>query len=284
VPVFSNQEYDSWYNAFLPVEIDYSVHTPADGRLEKLVFDISTVCNLGCSYCFAGQGHYERDSPWGAPQLTPEMAGAIVRKVTENCSLVESVKFFGGEPLMNPAAIAQVCGSFRDALEGGRITRLPKYNVVTNGTFLNENIARILYENNIRMTISVDGPKEIHDRERKYHSGRGSFDIVVKNIRRTAEYQLNLDIVECAYNVNHASAGYSLLDVHKYLHDLVGQFCKIIVLHPLDQPSLDAIEGGPGKSRYVIGMRENARELYEYLFLEELRDQSCLRHRKMMKI
>ncbi len=55
--------------------------------------------------------------------------------------------------------------------------------MTTNATLLTEEIARYIVENNLSLLISLDGPKEIHDRNRRFASnGEGTFDAVISKI------------------------------------------------------------------------------------------------------
>jgi len=56
------------------------------------------------------------------------------------------------------------------------------YSVTTNGTLLDVERIRFLVQNRFGITISLDGPKEIHDQNRVFGGGKGSFDIVLRNL------------------------------------------------------------------------------------------------------
>ena len=62
--------------------------------------------------------------------------------------------------------------------------------LTTNGTLLNDEAIHFLVEHNFVVTISLDGPKEVHDRYRVFRSEEyperrcGSYDIVMNNIQR----------------------------------------------------------------------------------------------------
>lgn len=58
------------------------------------------------------------------------------------------------------------------------ITKVPNYTRVTNGVFIDEKMAKIIAKHNIRLTISIDGPSEIHDILRLDKNGNGTFERV----------------------------------------------------------------------------------------------------------
>ena len=57
-----------------------------------------------------------------------------------------------------------------------------KFSVTTNGTLFNERIIRLLKKYPFNVLISLDGPKEIHDKNRVFANGKGSYDVLMKNL------------------------------------------------------------------------------------------------------
>jgi uncharacterized protein len=54
--------------------------------------------------------------------------------------------------------------------------------MTTNGTLLTTEIIRFLQDHNISLIISLDGPKEINDKNRVFANGLGTFETVMKQI------------------------------------------------------------------------------------------------------
>src|SRR5262249_12575320 len=61
--------------------------------------------------------------------------------------------------------------------------RTVEYSLTTNATLLTEEIADFLAEHRFGVTVSIDGDKELHDRMRVFHSGRGSYDVIAPKIK-----------------------------------------------------------------------------------------------------
>lgn len=62
------------------------------------------------------------------------------------------------------------------------------YNITSNATILNEKHVAYFDENDVALTISLDGPKDIHNRNRKFAvSGKGTFDVIVEKIKMIKE-------------------------------------------------------------------------------------------------
>jgi uncharacterized protein len=91
-----------------------------------------------------------------------------------------SVTLFGGEPLLRFPLIRTAVGEARRmaTARGKEIS----FSITTNGTLLTREIAGFLKENGISVCLSIDGPREIHDRNRPYASGRGSYEDVARGL------------------------------------------------------------------------------------------------------
>ena len=61
----------------------------------------------------------------------------------------------------------------------------------TNGTLLNDEWCRFLKRNNFMVGISLDGPKEIHDRYRRDRKGQGTFEQVMHGLRLLQKHRWN---------------------------------------------------------------------------------------------
>jgi uncharacterized protein len=91
-----------------------------------------------------------------------------------------NISFYGGEPLLNFKLIKQCVEYVRRLQDKREIT----FTITTNGTLLKNEIIDYLAQNKIGLAISLDGPKEVHDRYRIFPDGRGSFDLIMKNVSK----------------------------------------------------------------------------------------------------
>jgi uncharacterized protein len=57
------------------------------------------------------------------------------------------------------------------------------FSLTTNATLLRPDIIEFLAENEIGVTISMDGPEELQNRFRVFHNGTGSYDVVAPKIK-----------------------------------------------------------------------------------------------------
>ncbi len=151
---------------------------PADVPLTTLVLEVAQDCNLRCTYCYADAGTYG-----GVPcLLPPETARRAVRYLLDNSGDREQVTliFFGGEPLLNmPAVKAATSEAVAYGRELGKEVRL---SLTTNGTLLDPNIVSFLHAHRVSVAVSMDGPRDVHDRNRPDVKGNGSYDEIVSRL------------------------------------------------------------------------------------------------------
>jgi uncharacterized protein len=90
--------------------------------------------------------------------------------------------FFGGETLLNFKVLQSTLVYARQrAAETGKHV---EFSLTTNGTLLRPEIIEWLAENDVAVTISIDGPRELQDRFRVFHNGRGSYDVMAPKVKQ----------------------------------------------------------------------------------------------------
>jgi len=201
---------------------DETTATPSAGVLPKLAINVANDCNLACSYCYANEGLY--GSSRG--MLKPEDASAFAERFSSTYTAIDRVQFMGGEPTMNLTAMSIVAETFDRAVGEGRLPRPPKYQIVTNGLKFSRDFLAFCVRYGVDLTISLDGPPEIHDAGRPRKNGRGSYELV----RRSIEAALDAGVAigfEPTFSRAHLRAGMSLSDLCQWFFD---EF-RVPVLH-----------------------------------------------------
>ncbi len=144
--------------------------------IRNLELHVAHSCNLGCQYCFAGQGAY------GLKQtlMSDEVAFQAVDMLVEGSKSSEplGIVFFGGEPLMNRALIRKTITHAKEH----HSNRSFQYSVTTNGTLIDEEVVTLFKENNFTVVVSMDGVGGTQDTLRPYKNGRGSSADIVRNV------------------------------------------------------------------------------------------------------
>jgi uncharacterized protein len=159
---------------------------PSEIPLGTLVLEVAQACNLRCTYCYAGGGSY------GAPSrlMQPEVARRAARFLVESSGERKRVTLvlFGGEPLLNlPAMQAAVIEAQAAASAAGKELAV---SLTTNGTRFTPPVVEFLRAHRIALTVSIDGPPQIHDANRRYAGGGGTYDDVVAGLEVLRAHRL----------------------------------------------------------------------------------------------
>lgn len=147
-----------------------------EGSLSSIVLQITQVCNLNCSYCPFAQGNYY-GRKHSEKQMTKEIATKAIDFLVQHATSSKkiSVGFYGGEPLVNFETVKYVIDYIINKYPHKEFT----YFMTTNATLLDDEKIKFLKKYNFNLTISLDGPKEIHDKNRQSFSQESSFDKVM---------------------------------------------------------------------------------------------------------
>jgi uncharacterized protein len=172
--------------------------------LDRLVLNVSNDCNLRCAYCYAGGGAY------GGPRrlMTPKTARSALDLFLRAFRRIHRIQFFGGEPLLNVEVVEYVARLLEERRDAGTLADPPRLGLVTNGTLDPDAFVRLSRRFGVGVTVSVDGPCEVHDRLR----GEGTFDKVRAFTSRLSEAGVEFGI-EGTYTALHAQMGIRLVDL-----------------------------------------------------------------------
>ncbi len=168
------------------VDIDEEVVKKRITSVPLLTFEITQNCNLRCKYCVYN-GHYINERKFSPLNMDSETAKKgldyLFPFIRERKKKTFFLGFYGGEPLLNIDTIKKIVAYGKKLFTGWNLG----FNMTTNLTLLDEAILDFLIENNFLLLVSLDGGKENHDAKRVFADGRGTFDIVIKNLEKIAD-------------------------------------------------------------------------------------------------
>lgn len=154
-----------------------------DGSIEMITLQITQQCNLRCKYCPYSGSYYNRI------HSNASMDASIAKKAIDFYirhsydKKVLNIGFYGGEPLIQYDLMKELVEYSYQQGEGKEVN----FHMTTNATLLDQERIRFLAENKFKLTISLDGPRELHDKNRESVNGKGSFDQVIRNVRKIQE-------------------------------------------------------------------------------------------------
>lgn len=146
-------------------------------NLGELHIEMTAVCNLSCSYCYAEVLPPHRNFalfPIDLYRRTIELVATHSRKPH-----IEII-FHGGEPLLQSAEwYDEACSAASEILRTAGKT--VEFGIQSNLVVLRDAHLDVFMRHGVKVGTSLDGPQEIHD------AVRGKFGATVRNMRRLME-------------------------------------------------------------------------------------------------
>lgn len=189
----------------------------------NLVMNVSHNCNLRCKYCFASTGNYNGARDLMSQEMADKTLYWFVNQAKE--TKVLNLNLFGGEPLTNIPLVKYVVAKCKD-LEKEYDKKI-YITISTNGTILNDELLKLIKDNDIGLQISIDGDKEIHDKNRPAANGKSSYDMLASNVKTL------LSEVDNAGLIPRATVAKGVTDVTRIVnHMLNDMHFKCVALTP----------------------------------------------------
>ena len=198
--------------------------------IDRLTLNVSNTCNMACRYCYANKGVYYSTGLY----MNQVTALNAVNFASKTFSRINYVDFFGGEPTLNLPIIEMICNYINFLYDRGILSILPKFGLTTNCFNVSAHLLRLLSEYNFNITISLDGPKEIHDLLRITKDNRGTYDNIVENIKKITSIGIVPEF-ECTYTNEHYRRGFSLTELMDFFYDTFEchvLHCPIVIANP----------------------------------------------------
>ena len=143
-----------------------------------MVKPAGSLCNLDCSYCY----YLDKAKIYGGrePRMSLEMLETFVREYIQANDVPEvQFNWHGGEPLVLGLDFYRKALEFEKKYADGKKIH---NTIQTNGVLLNQDWCTFLRDNEFLVGVSIDGPRDIHDRYRKDRGGASVFDKVIRGI------------------------------------------------------------------------------------------------------
>jgi uncharacterized protein len=153
--------------------------TVEDGADLAINVNLTNICNLACTYCFADGGDYGRITNAMGADSVEWIFDFIAKHVTPSRRV--RLEFFGGEPLANFATMRDICE--RSIAFAAEYDVEFVYRVSTNLTLLPKEAVDLFTAHRFIVSVSLDGGRAVQDANRPSKNGRGSFDRIIANVR-----------------------------------------------------------------------------------------------------
>ncbi|MBE2163671.1 radical SAM protein [Acinetobacter oleivorans] len=168
--------------------IPYNIYYSNRNKIKTVILQATPFCNIDCSYCYLDN----RNSKI-------KMSDSKILEFIENLLNYEmlaseiDIIWHCGEPLILGADYYNNIITLISEILKNKIK--VTYQIQTNGTLLNESWINVLTSKKIFFGISLDGPKEIHDKYRKDRKGNGTFDNVISGLKILKETNTQFSVI-----------------------------------------------------------------------------------------
>lgn len=149
-----------------------------DSKRISIFLSLTPSCNLNCVYCYQdARKDLDECNQFLMPDKWSEIMGYLQKTVKDRQIESLTIFLFGGEPMLKSSILEGYIKELR-TLDTRVILVL-----ITNGTLFNEDNIEFYCKNIDSIQITIDGMKDTHDKMKPYKDGRGSFDIILENIK-----------------------------------------------------------------------------------------------------
>lgn len=191
---------------------------------------VGPACNLNCEYCF----YLEKQALFGPGEqyrMPDEVLSAFISNyVTSQPTPVVEFVWQGGEPTLLGIDFYRRVVELQKPFVG---TRTITNSLQTNGTLLTDDWCAFLRKNKFMVGISIDGPKEVHDRHRRDREGTGTFDRAVRGLRLLQKHKVEYNVLASVAR----ETARQPLEVYRFLRD---QEVEFIQFAPIVERKADA--------------------------------------------
>lgn len=184
---------------------------PENPPLNTLDLQVSHICNLDCKYCYAEGGNFGVKDILMSAETARKSIDFFVDRTDGSETLC--VSFDGGEPLVNMPVmreVARYCKERETVLD-----RKFHFNIGTNATIVNDEIADFFAQYNLNPQVSIDGDKSVQDLLRPYKNGESSYQTMMEGIKMLKERGIKI-----AVRITITPRNLQLSETVKQLHEL----------------------------------------------------------------
>ena len=151
------------------------------------IFVVTTVCNMNCVYCQANNGIHQSNV-----FMSEDTAKKAVDIALSSPARHLSFEFQGGEPLLNFKIIRSIVEYAEEHNENHEI----EYNIVSNLTLITDEILAFLEKYSVNIATSIDGNRELHDKNRPFLNNSGSYSKVRDSVRFIQSHGIKVGAIQ----------------------------------------------------------------------------------------
>jgi uncharacterized protein len=154
------------------------------------IVKVTDNCNLYCPYCY----HFKAKQRVRRSTLDFPLLKDFIKQAAHYSP--ERIWFIwhGGEPLLAGLDYFEEIVRIEQQITDEIGTRF-RNSIQTNATLVNREWANFFKENKFGVGVSLDGPEDLHNVNRIYFSGKGSFEQTLRGIQILQEVGVNVGVL-----------------------------------------------------------------------------------------
>lgn len=215
--IIENKEID--YDSFIIYLINKTIY---NNNLRLTIIPTES-CNFRCVYCYENHN---------SGYMNKQTVDILLKYLRKNYAKFDSinVEWFGGEPLLMKDYVIQISQEIK-ALQD-KYKKPYVASMTTNGYLLDIDTFNKLLDNNVYYyQITLDGPAKCHDALRPHVSGKGTYDVIMKNLIEISKLP-DYKYFKIAIRININKSNYNFIDDFSYkLNELFGNDKRFSILY-----------------------------------------------------
>lgn len=144
--------------------------------IEVMYLMLTDDCNYTCKYCYMANMEEKNFIRNNMSETDACNAVKMFGEYLERRQHKGSILFYGGEPLLRKELI-------KSLLVLGERYPLLEFSIITNGSLIDDEIAKLFKKHNVEVGVSLDGFKRINDENRVLVNGSGTYEKTCNGIQ-----------------------------------------------------------------------------------------------------
>jgi uncharacterized protein len=162
-------------------------------KIKLLILQATSFCNIDCSYCYLADRSLKS-------RMSPDTLEALTSALLRDDLLGDEVtiNWHAGEPLVVGVEFYRRAAEQLRRLDaaGTRVI----HSVQTNATLIDDDWCAFFRDYNIRIGVSLDGPRWLHDLHRVDRRGRGTYERAIAGVAHLRAARLPFSVITVLTN------------------------------------------------------------------------------------
>jgi uncharacterized protein len=171
-------------NKVLPAKFENLIDQIEEDARE-VILNLTHGCNLRCGYCYL--------SATKGPIMDQTVAKIAIDKTLLQNDTHFRFDLHGGEPTIAWGLVNFIVKYTKSKAE--ELKKIVEFTITTNATLLDKKKIEFLKDNDISVGVSLDGPEHIHDSNRYFASGNGSFKKTMTGVQHLLDAGIKLHVL-----------------------------------------------------------------------------------------